>query len=119
MERGHLVAEVRHVTQPLLVRRHELGELGAGVAAARDDSALEAGGGERRSTRLLRSVRDHLDGRDLIDRQHFLHIRLAHELRVLGAAALGVDERTFKVDARNLRELRGLAVFGDCLRRRN
>ena len=119
MERSHLVAEVRHVTQPLLVRRHELGELGAGVAAARNDSALEAGCGERRSARLLRGVRDHLDGRDLVDRQHFLHVRLAHKLRILGAAALGVDERTFKMNARHLRELRGLAVFGDGLRRRD
>ena len=112
VERRHLVAEVRHVAQALVVRRHELLELRARVAAAGDDSALEARRRKRSAAWLFRSVRDHLDGRNPVDREHFLHIRLADELRILGAAALGIDERTFKVDARNLRELRGLTVFG-------
>ena len=102
VKRRHLVAEVRHVPEPVLVGGNEILELRARVAATRHDAHLEALLRELRAALGLDRVGNELHGIDLRDLLDFLDLGLANELRVLRTAALDVDERTFEVDAGDL-----------------
>ena len=102
VQRRHLVAEVRQVPEAVLVGWHELGELRARMAAARHNAHLDAILGELRAALGLGSVGNHLDGIDLGDLLDLGDGGLANVCGILRAAALHVDERSFKMDAGNL-----------------
>ena len=114
VEGRHLVAEVRQVTQTRGVDGLELLVGALGVAGGGDDAHLQALTGELGALAhlALRGEGDLADGGDGVEALHLLDVRLAQEGGVLGAAAGGVDERPFEVDAEHLGVLLVLAVFG-------
>ena len=102
VQRRHLVAEVRQVSEAVLVGRHELGELRARMAAARHDAHLDAVLGELRAALGLGGVGNHLDGIDLRDLLDLGDGGLANVCGILRSAALHVDERPLQMDAGHL-----------------
>ena len=115
VEGRHLVAEVRQVAQARGVDGLELLVGALGVAGGGDDAHLEALTGELGALADLGlgGEGDLADGGDGVEALHFLDVGLAQEGGVLGAAAGGVDEGAFEVDAEDLGVLLVLAVFGD------
>ena len=98
-QRRHLVAEVRQVAKPFRVARLELAVAGGAVHAGGSDSEVAKLLAEPVAAFLLDREGDLQHRIDRIQAFDLLHIRLAHESRILCPGAFRIDKGAFEVDA--------------------